>query len=266
MTNELSRFIPQEVKDADVIYVSHSGGKDSQAMLAFLKRAGLLEKCVVVHADLGRMEWEEMKPWIEKISFGLEVNVVQSEMDFFQLARKYGRLPSGMQQFCTDFLKTQPIKNWIHEHMYANGYKTAINATGMRAEESPRRAKKEPFTLSKGKGTSGMHMTKKHSEHTIWDYMPIFHYTTKEVYEEIRNAGQEPHRIYSEGFSRLSCVLCVNGRIAEHQEAAKRRPELAKEFAELERELGKTVRLKSVNKVRQPKYMDEYLEALQEEA
>lgn len=256
----LTKLIPQEVLNADVIFCSHSGGKDSQAMLALLKRMGLLHKVVLVHSDLGRMEWEEMKPWIEKNSFGLPVHVVKSEMDFFQMARKYNRIPSGMNQFCTDMLKTQPIKEFIHNYMYEHGFKTAINATGMRASESKRRAEKKPFTLSKGKGTSGMHMTKKHSEHTIWDYMPIFHYTTEEVYQEIENAGQKPHEVYSKGFSRLSCVFCVNGRINEHKEAAKLRPELAREMADLERELGKSIRRKQVKGVKMNKYLDEYVE------
>jgi DNA sulfur modification protein DndC len=109
---------PQVVQDADVIFVSHSGGKDSQAMLAQLVRRGLKDKIVLVHADLGDMEWEEMEPWIRKISFGLDVNVVRSELDFFGLARKYQRLPSGQQQFCTDFLKTKPIGVFIHDYMY----------------------------------------------------------------------------------------------------------------------------------------------------
>jgi 3'-phosphoadenosine 5'-phosphosulfate sulfotransferase (PAPS reductase)/FAD synthetase len=231
-------------------------------MLAYLVRAGLKDKITIIHSDLGEMEWEEMRPWIEKNSFGLSCNVVKAEMDFFDLARKYQRIPSGMQQFCTDFLKTKPIAKWIHEDMKRNGYKKAINATGMRAEESPRRAKKNPFVLSKGSGTSGMTMPKKWPEHTIYDFMPIFYYTTSEVFKEIELAKQRPHEIYSQGFSRLSCVLCVNGRIKEHQEAARRRPELAKKFAKLERDLGKSVRLKQVKGKKYPKYMDEYLTAI----
>lgn len=111
-------------------------------MLARIKKLGLLDKVVLIHSDLGKMEWEPMHDWISSISFGLEVNVVKSEMDFFQMARKYGRLPSGRQQFCTDFLKIIPIAAFIHAHMTQHGYKKAINATGIRAEESTRRAKK----------------------------------------------------------------------------------------------------------------------------
>ena len=73
----IERHYPEEVNKAEVIFWSHSGGRDSQAGLAVLKRMGLLHKVVIVHSDLGEMEWEEMRPWIEKNSFGILCNVVQ---------------------------------------------------------------------------------------------------------------------------------------------------------------------------------------------
>ena len=246
--------IPKEVQESDVIFCSHSGGKDSQAMLALLIRMGLKDKIVLVHSDLGDMEWETMHPWIESISFGLPVNVVQSEMDFFEMARKYKRLPSGQQQFCTDFLKITPIASFIHAYMTKHNLKTAINATGMRAEESKRRALKSPFEKS------DMTQPRKYPGHLIYEWLPIFDYKVADVYKEIQDAGQVPHKIYSMGFSRLSCVFCINGRIDEHKKAAELRPELASKMAKLERDLGKTIRLKQVKGVKMQKYLDEYLD------
>jgi 3'-phosphoadenosine 5'-phosphosulfate sulfotransferase (PAPS reductase)/FAD synthetase len=104
-----------------------------------------------------------------------------------------------------------------------------------------------------------MHQPRKFPSHTIFDWLPIFDYTTAEVFGEIAHAGQEPHQVYSMGFSRLSCVFCVNGRIDEHQKAAELRPELARKIAGLERELGKSYRLKQVKGLKLPKYFDEYL-------
>ena len=54
--------VPDElIRDADWVVVSSSGGKDSQAMLSYVVRRaralGMLHKVVVVHADLGRVEW-----------------------------------------------------------------------------------------------------------------------------------------------------------------------------------------------------------------
>ena len=247
-----SRLIPKEAQNTDVIFVSHSGGKDSQAMLSQLIRMGLKDKIVLIHSDLGEMEWQEMKPWIEKNSFGITVNVVQSEMDFFQMVRKYKRLPSGLHQFCTGFLKTQPIEEFIHNYMYKHNLKTAINAIGLRADESKKRAKKSPLEKSK------MTRPKKHPKHLITGWLPIFYYSESEVFEEIKLAGQLPHEIYSKGFSRLSCVFCINGRINEHKEAAKLRPQLARKMANIEREIGRAIRLKQIKGVKYPKYLDEY--------
>lgn len=50
------------LRDYDWIVVSSSAGKDSQAMLDYVvrlaDRAGMKDRVVVVHADLGRVEWE----------------------------------------------------------------------------------------------------------------------------------------------------------------------------------------------------------------
>lgn len=49
----------------DIIEMSSSGGKDSQAMVFhvadLLRERGILDRGVVVHADLGRMEWPRTK-------------------------------------------------------------------------------------------------------------------------------------------------------------------------------------------------------------
>jgi DNA sulfur modification protein DndC len=245
--------VPDEVKNADVIFASHSGGKDSQAMLAALIRCGLKEKIVLVHSDLGEMEWEEMAPWIDENSFGLKCHIVKSQYSFFDIVRKYGRFPSTNPQFCTMFLKTNPICDFIHDYMNKNNLKTAVNCTGIRAEESIRRRNKIPFTIS------DMHKPRKHKNHFVWDYLPIFDYDLPMVKKEIHNAGQKLHWVYSQGFSRLSCVFCVNGRKGEHEIAAKLRPELGKKIAQLEREIGKTYRLKQIKGKKYNKYMDEYL-------
>lgn len=260
--NDISRLTPKQVQEAEVVFCSHSGGKDSQAMLALMIRMGLKDKIVLVHSDLADMEWEEMKPWIESISNGIPCNVVQSEMDFFEMVRKYQRLPSGNMQFCTDFLKITPIEAFIHDYMYKNELTHAINATGMRASESKRRAKKAEgfFSHAIPLLKSGMQKPVKHKAHKILDWMPIFFYSDDEVFQEIKLAGQVPHKIYSQGFSRLSCVFCVNGRIGEHKLASTMRPKLARKMANLEREIGKTIRLKQRNKIKYPRYLDEYLD------
>lgn len=238
----------QTVMNAQVIFVNHSGGKDSQAMLAHVMTLGFTGEVVIVHSDLGDMEWEEMRPFIEANSFGLNVHVVKPELSFFELCRKYKRLPSGLARFCTSELKTRPIGKFIKDFMNAKGYTKAINAMGIRAEESPARAKKDPFKKSKLSTKA----------HEIFEWYPIFDWKLGDVWFAIKKAGQQPHPIYAQGFSRLSCVFCVFGRIEEHKQAAKMRPELYQKMVALEVELNKSIRLKQVNGVRQNKFMTEY--------
>lgn len=231
-------------EEAEVIFVNHSGGKDSQAMLAKLVSEGYKDKLVIVHADLGEMEWEPMKDWIEKNSFGVPVYVVKSSLGFFDLCRKYKRLPSGQARFCTSELKTRPCEAFMKEYCEERGYTKAISALGIRAEESPGRAKKGFFEAKK-------------KTLTVWN--PILDYKLPQVKETIKTAGQNMHWVYGKGYSRLSCVMCVFGRVGEHKKMAKDRPEIFRKMSMLEKELGKTIRVKQKNKVRYPKYLTEYI-------
>lgn len=250
MTATTPNMIPAEVTQAEVIFVNHSGGKDSQAMLAYIMRQGFTGRVVLVHSDLGEMEWEPMHGFITANGFGCELHVVKPAQDFFELCRRFARLPSGVARFCTSELKTAPIARFIKAYMKAHGFTRGINAIGIRAEESPSRAKKNPFALNSKLST-------KRDGVQVWEWFPIFNYTVSDVWFEIKKAGQQPHAIYSQGFSRLSCVFCVFGRVEEHRKAKELRPELFAKVAKLERELGKTIRLRQVNGQKLPKYLDE---------
>ena len=232
-----------DLNKAEVIFVNHSGGKDSQAMLAKLIRMGLKGKLVLIHADLGEMEWEPMHGWIESISFGLPVNVVRADVDFFDLCYKYKRIPDGRARFCTNALKTVPCERFMREYCKTHNITNAISALGIRAEESPNRAKMQVIR-------------EKTRLLTIWN--PIFDWTIDQVKTEIANANQKLHWVYDQGYSRLSCVLCPLGRIGEHKMMANDRPELFKKMAKLERDLGKTIRMKQIKGVKYNKYLDEY--------
>ena len=109
---------------------------------------------------------------------------------------------------------------------------------------------KSPWELSK--------VSKKASNLVVWEWYPIFNYKLADVWAEIESVGQKPHHIYGQGFSRLSCVFCVFGRIEEHKKAAQMKPELYARMVELEKELGRTIRVKQINGVKYPKYLDEY--------
>lgn len=111
-------------------------------MLAALVAAGLKDKLVIVHCDLGEMEWEPMHSWIVENSFGVEVHVVKTKEDFFELCERYNRLPSGQARFCTSELKTAPATQFVRDYCKEHGLTNVVEALGLRAEESPLHAKK----------------------------------------------------------------------------------------------------------------------------
>jgi DNA sulfur modification protein DndC len=227
---------------ADVIYVNHSGGKDSQAMLIRLIAQGFKGKIVIVHADLGDMEWEPMHNWLEKVCFGLEIHVVKAERDFFELARHHNRIPGGQKRWCSGKLKAAPINKFIKEHMVANGYTTALSAIGIRRTEGGPRKNADEY---------------EYVTQSISKWHPVLEMTDAEVFQMIKEAGQVPHWVYSKGLSRLSCAVCVYGRVGEHKIARELKPELFQKLVELERELGKTIRMRTKNKKRINYYLDE---------
>jgi 3'-phosphoadenosine 5'-phosphosulfate sulfotransferase (PAPS reductase)/FAD synthetase len=231
------------LQEAQVLFLNHSGGKDSQAMAAKIKRLGLWHKVVIIHADLGEMEWEPMHPWIESISFGKPVHVVKSSMSFFDLCRKYKRIPDGRARFCTNLLKTTPCEAFMRDYCAKHNITNAVSLLGIRADESTGRAKMQPI---------------KKKTKLLTVVYPIFDYTIDQVHQEIKQANQELHWVYAKGYSRLSCVFCPLGRIGEHQQMAKDKPELFTKMVALEKELGKTIRLKTRNKVKYNRFLTEY--------
>ena len=97
-----------DLESYDVIEVSSSGGKDSQAMVFYvaglLRERGLLDRGVVVHADLGRVEWRGT----------LAIAAAQAELaglrfrsrarpqgDLLDHVEQLGKWPMPTQRYCT---------------------------------------------------------------------------------------------------------------------------------------------------------------------
>lgn len=57
--------IQQLIEDGAIFYCSHSGGKDSQAMYSVLSKVVPANQMVVVHANLGNVEWSGVIDHIE---------------------------------------------------------------------------------------------------------------------------------------------------------------------------------------------------------
>lgn len=221
-----------------VFYVSHSGGKDSQAMYALLSEVVPAEQIVVVHADLGEVEWEGVQDHINN-TITHPLNVVRATKTFFEMVRHRAKTrpdvpawPSSATRQCTSDLKRAPIYKFIRNDMKARGAKLAVNCMGLRAAESPARAKKETYKLNSALSKAGRE---------VYEYLPIHDLSDNQVFQVIADAGQKPFWAYASGNKRLSCVFCIMGCDGDLQHGAIQRPELYNAYIELERETGWTM-------------------------
>ena len=103
---------------------------------------------------------------------------------------------------------------------------------GMRAEESPARARKAPWRRNDRMSVAGRE---------VRDWLPIFDLTIEDVFRIIRDAGQTPHPAYLQGMSRMSCVFCIMASRSDLRTAAQLQPDLYRRYAALERRIGHTL-------------------------
>ncbi|GAF66397.1 putative phosphoadenosine phosphosulfate reductase [Bacillus sp. TS-2] len=229
------------IKDGAIFYISHSGGKDSQAMYSLLKELVPPKQIVLVHADLGKVEWSGVQEHIKKNSEH-KLNVVRANKTFLEMVEKRGKWPSAAYRQCTSDLKRGPIFKFIRNDLKERGAEIAINCMGLRAEESSSRAKKAPFTYNEKESVN------KRVKRHVYNWLPIFHFTTKEVFEAIDNAGQKPFWAYKKN-KRLSCVFCIMGCVNDLRHGAEQRPDLYKEYVELEKKIGHTIFMKGTKQI-----------------
>lgn len=233
-------YFPDEIKklkdDGAIFYVSHSGGKDSQAMYSLIKQVIPSTQIVVVHADLGEVEWEDVQDHIQE-NTDHKVNVVRANKTFLGMVEKRGMWPSSAYRQCTSDLKRGPIFKFIRNDLKVRNATVAINCMGLRSQESTARAKKIPFNYNQ------MQSCNNRVIRHVYDWLPIFHFTTEEVFETIRAARQKPFWAYEKN-ERLSCVFCIMGCVNDLRHGAEQRPELFKKYVELEKKIGHTMFMK----------------------
>lgn len=238
--HKIDIYLPDEIskliKDGAIFYVSHSGGKDSQAMYAHIRKVVPHEQIVVVHSNLGEVEWPGILDHIRNTTIH-DVNVVQATKTFLEMVENRGMWPSAAYRQCTSDLKRGPIFKFIRNDLKQRGATIAINCVGLRAQESSSRAKKEPFSYNK------LESCNKRVIRHVYDWYPVFHLSTEEVFESIRREGQEPFWAYEKN-ERLSCVFCIMGCVNDLRHGAEQNPELYRKYVELEKKIGHTMFMK----------------------
>jgi 3'-phosphoadenosine 5'-phosphosulfate sulfotransferase (PAPS reductase)/FAD synthetase len=226
----------------DRILVNSSAGKDSQTALAeTVRRADAAgyprARIVVVHCDLGRVEWEGTRELAELQAshYGLRFEVVKRDRDLLhQLEHERKMWPDMARRWCTSDQKTAQVRKLITtlagEIRAEHGRQPRIlNVLGIRAAESPKRAKMAEFELDSAASSGRRHVDR---------WLPIFHWTTDQVWNDIRATGIPHHRAYDLGMPRLSCVMCVFASREALLIGVRHNPELAAEYARIEVSIG----------------------------
>ncbi len=233
--------IQAEVAAGALFVINHSGGKDSQAMMIKLLEIVPSAQILVVHATLGAMEWPGALELAERqaADAGVSFIVAKSLKTFLEMV--YSRFekrpdvpsfPSPQHRQCTSDLKRGPITRETRRYAKRHGFTRIVNCMGMRAAESPARAKQSIWRKNNGNSKAGR---------TWFDCLPIHALSTETVFDVIRDAGQEPHWAYAAGNERLSCVFCIMASKADLINGARRNPELYRQYVEAESVTGYTL-------------------------
>lgn len=245
--------------------VSLSGGKDSTATLPVALELHGRESVRAVFADTGNEHWQtyEYVEYLERsLSIPIvrlrrdfsdewwhrrdyvrdhwpEKGVPQSVVDralavfergptgipFLDLCVIKGRFPSRMAQFCTHFLKTEPLA----EHAMALIDETGSPVwswQGVRIEESDLRR-------SRFQGSGACVRSFEEVGGGLFIYRPVLRWTVESVFEAHRVAGINPNPLYLQGRKRVGC-LCINSAKDEIRQWDRRDREHIEMLAEWE--------------------------------
>lgn len=232
----------QTMTNYDIILVNTSAGKDSQAMLDYVctlaDAAGVRDRVVAVHCDLGRVEWAGTRELAEKqcAHYNVPLHVVsRPQGDLLDQIESRGKFPGPATRFCTsDHKRSQVYRvltKIVREFQAVHGKRQVriLNCIGLRAEESSARSKLNAFEHD-AKASNG----KRH----IDTWLPIHTWKEADVWACIKASGAPYHRAYDLGMPRLSCVFCIYAPKAALLLAGEHNPELLAEYVRVEQKIG----------------------------
>lgn len=186
-------------------YLAFSGGKDSQTIYHLAEMAGVKFDA---HFHLTTVDPPELVYFVR--NHYPKVEVSKPEKSMWKLCVDILSLPFRTRRFCCKKLK---------EH----GGHGRIVVTGIRAQESARRAKRKMVEVCyNDPSKSFLH--------------PIFDWTEKDVWSFL---GNRPHcSLYDEGYKRIGCIMCPMSGKTGMERDAKRWPKYYQAYL---RTIGKII-------------------------
>lgn len=231
------------IQKGALVVANVSGGKDGQAMLIHLiERLHVpREQIVVIHADLGRSEWEgtEAHARASADAYGLPFLVCRAQnkdgevKELIEYADARGKFPDTATRWCTSDFKRGPIRRTINAYRNLIDHQSpyVLNCMGIRSEESSERAKYpvleyvQTASCPAAAWPDVLDMTTRARPRYFFDWHPILHLTEAQVFATIAAAGQHPHWAYtSAGARRLSCLVCIYSSEEDIRAAARHSP------------------------------------------
>ncbi|MBS1895471.1 MAG: phosphoadenosine phosphosulfate reductase family protein [Actinobacteria bacterium] len=208
-------------------------------------RQGVLDRVVVGHADLGRAEWAGTRELAREQAerYGLRFFVVSaSGPDLLGRVERRGMWPSARQRWCSSDLKRGPLRRLmtrlVGERREQGGRERVrlLNVMGMRAQESPARARRPALRVDQGASNGRREVT---------DFLPLHEWSVEEVWERVEASriADLIHPAYAAGMPRLSCRFCILASRPALVLSARLNPELAPEYLRVEEATGHRFRL-----------------------
>ena len=227
----------QLIRSGALVAINSSGGKDSQAMTILLSRIVPHDQLIAVHAPLGEVEWPGTIEHIENTippDVPLVMAPVASGKSLLEQVEERGMWPSKSARWCTSNTKRGPIERELRRYLKAHPRFAGrlVNALGLRRDESRDRARRIPWRRNERMSVAGRE---------VFDWLPVFELTTEDVFRIIAEAGQSPHPVYSFGLTRCSCSFCIFASRSDLRRAAELRPDLYRQYAQLERRIAHTL-------------------------
>lgn len=227
----------------DFIVINSSAGKDSQAMLDVVAREARLagvpdERIVVVHCDLGRVEWPGTRELAEEHTrhYGYRFEVVSRRHgDLLEHVERMGFWPRSSTRYCTSDHKRDQVARLL-TRLTAEAIGAVkgravriLQCLGIRAAESPARSKLPAFSTDK-RASNGRR------EVHLW--LPLHGWSVEQVWHRIQVAGTRRHYAYDLGMPRLSCSFCIFAGRDALLLAGHARTELLREYVRVEGVIG----------------------------
>jgi 3'-phosphoadenosine 5'-phosphosulfate sulfotransferase (PAPS reductase)/FAD synthetase len=211
------------------LLVSCSGGKDSTAVVLWLREQGMLDRCHFVFADTGWEHpavYEYLDEVLDPLCAGRLVRVRSEKypQGMTQAIIGEGIFPSNITRWCTRILKIEPIKAHLRR-LRAQGH-DVINVVGVRAAESQARSKLEMWDRG---GPMG-------ADVDVW--RPLIDATVQDIVDIHTRHNVRPCSLYlrpKDPASRVGCYPCINSRKSEIRAVANNSPERIAQIRELER-------------------------------